>query len=165
MIYIYSLKVIFSEYQFFNNVAASLFSQFRGVSIENKRTLNQYPFHFFDFAEPSSGEPTRIYQMEGIVNDRRTVNVHCQGHPSYPHGSLKFQVKLKNESVYKDYNFPIEVRNELSIDCWRTQTMYVNYIFGQEWDQASIRCVDGDSGNFDETVLDVIPGLKICFSF
>ncbi|XP_062602703.1 neurogenic locus notch homolog protein 1-like [Saccostrea cucullata] len=107
--------------------------------------------------KPPSGEPTRISKTEGVVDNRRTINIQCQGHPSYPYGNLKFQVKQQNEAVYRDFQFPVQVQDDLTADCSRTQTMSVDYNFGQEWDQATIRCIEEESGNFDETVIDVLP--------
>lgn len=93
------------------------------------------------------------------MDNRNTVSIQCQGHPSYPNGNLKFQVKMKNELAFKDFIFPIDVQNELSADCSRTQIVTITSAFDQNWDQANIKCLEDDSGNFDETVLDIIPGL------
>lgn len=114
-------------------------------------------------SEPATGGATRIIKSENIVDSRRRVSVRCLGHPSYPDGNLKFQVKMKDELAFQDFAFPLKIKNELSDDCSRTQTMDIDYDFDTFWDQAVIRCLEEDSGNLDDTVLDIIPGLKLSF--
>ncbi|XP_022339861.2 uncharacterized protein LOC111134788 [Crassostrea virginica] len=107
--------------------------------------------------KPATGGATRIIKSENIVDSRRRVSVRCLGHPSYPDGNLKFQVKMKDELAFQDFAFPLKIKNELSDDCSRTQTMDIDYDFDTFWDQAAIRCLEEDSGNLDDTVLDIIP--------
>lgn len=98
---------------------------------------------------PSTGKPSM--SKIGDVIGYKPTDFKCEGQPSYPHGKLVFQVKLQNETVFRNFEFPDQTVVDKDRNCVRKQTTSVTYVFTEVWDKAKIRCKYKHSEDYDET--------------
>lgn len=98
---------------------------------------------------PSTGKPSM--SKIGDVIGYKPTDFKCEGQPSYPDGKLVFQVKLQNETVFRNFEFPDPTVVDKDRNCVRKQTISVTYVFTEVWDEAKIRCKYKHSEDYDET--------------
>lgn len=106
------------------------------------------------YIAPSTGKPSM--SKIGDVIGYKPTDFKCEGQPSYPDGKLVFQVKLQNETVFRNFEFPDPTVVDKDRNCVRKQTISVTYVFTEIWDEAKIRCKYKHSEDYDETDLFVL---------
>lgn len=99
--------------------------------------------------DPSRGKPliSKIEELYGEAN----IAFNCSGFPGYPDGDLEFQIKLQNETSFRDFTFYSATRKNVDLGCVRKQFVNATYFMNMEWNQAKIRCKAKGSNIYDET--------------
>ncbi|XP_062607651.1 uncharacterized protein LOC134269467 [Saccostrea cucullata] len=103
---------------------------------------------------PSSGKPT-LSKIGDVIGYKET-EFRCEGNPMYPRGKMEFQVKLQNDTSFREFEFPAAKVMNMDRNCVRKQSIGVTHVFTDIWDQARIRCKIKHSEDYDETQVFVL---------